>query len=106
MSLFQDHVGCQNLPLQGASQVDLISGQVSSENRSILSYPWLLYQKEVKCSAFDMGVILYSHGNKTHFHNKGCALGVILEVTVFGTQKWPLTIPSLVYWGREVGREI
>ena len=37
-----------------------------------------------------MGVILYSHGNKFHFHNKGCALGVILEVTVFGTQKWSI----------------
>ena len=37
-----------------------------------------------------MGVILYSHGNKTHFHNKGCALGVILEETVFGTQKWSI----------------
>ena len=37
-----------------------------------------------------MGVILHSHGNKTHFHNKGCALGVILEVMVFGTQKWSI----------------
>lgn len=37
-----------------------------------------------------MGVILYCHENKSHFHNKGCALGVILEVTVFGTQKWSI----------------
>ena len=38
----------------------------------------LLYQKEVKCSAFDMEMIVSSHANKTHFHRKGCALGLIL----------------------------
>ena len=32
---------------------------------------------KVKCSAFDMEMIFHFHTNKTHFHKKGCALGVI-----------------------------
>ena len=47
-----------------------------------------LYQNEVKCSAFDMEMNVHSHANKTHFHKKGCALGLILKVKVFGTRKW------------------
>ena len=34
----------------------------------------------------------FSHANKTHFHNKGFALGLILKVRVFGTRKWPINI--------------
>ena len=49
-----------------------------------------LYQNEVKCSTFDMEVIFHSHANKTHFHKKGCALGLIVKVRVFGTRKWPI----------------
>ena len=51
--------------------------------------PGPLHQNEVKCSAFDMEMIFHSHANKTHFHKKGCALGLILKVRVFGTRKWP-----------------
>ena len=32
--------------------------------------------------AFDMEMIFHSHTNKTHFHRKGCALGLILKVRV------------------------
>ena len=32
------------------------------------SSPGFPYQNEVKCSAFDMKMILHSHANKTHFH--------------------------------------
>ena len=32
----------------------------------------------------------HSHANKTHFHKKGCALGLILKVRVFGSWKWPI----------------
>ena len=39
-----------------------------------------LYQNKVKCSAFDMEMIFHSHANKTHFHKKGCALGLSLKV--------------------------
>ena len=45
-----------------------------------------LYQNEVKCSAFDMEMIVSSHASKTHFHKKGCGLGLILNVRVFGTR--------------------
>ena len=37
-----------------------------------------------------MKMIFHSHANKTHFHKKGCALGLILKVRVFGTWKWPI----------------
>ena len=37
-----------------------------------------------------MEIILHFHANKTHFHKKGCALGLILKVNVLGTQKWPI----------------
>ena len=45
--------------------------------------PGPLCQNGVKCSAFDMEMIFNSHANKTHFHKKGCALGLILKVRVF-----------------------
>ena len=44
---------------------------------------------KVKCSAFDMEMIFHFHANKTHFQKKGCGLGLILKVRVFGTRKWP-----------------
>ena len=62
----------------------------SFTNMPFLSYPGPLYQNEVKCSTFDMKIIFHSHANKTHFHKKGCALGLILKVKVFGTRKWPI----------------
>ena len=31
-------------------------------------------------------MIFHSHANTTHFHNKGCALGLTLKVRVFGTR--------------------
>ena len=37
-----------------------------------------------------MEMIFHSHANKTHFHKKGCALGFILKVRVFGSGKWPI----------------
>ena len=68
-------------------------------NRPFPSSPGPRYQNEVKCSAFDMEMILYSHANKTHFHKKDCALGLILKVRVFGTRKWPIKLESQ-HWGR------
>ena len=32
-------------------------------------------------------MIFHSHANKTHLHKKGCALGLIFKVRVFGTRK-------------------
>ena len=56
------------------------------------SSPGPLYQNEVKCSAFDMGMIFHSRANTTHFHKKGCALGLILKMRGFSTRKWPITV--------------
>ena len=36
-------------------------------------------------------MIFHSHANKTHFHKKGCVLGLILKVRIFGTRNWPIT---------------
>ena len=41
-------------------------------------------------SAFDMEMFFHSLANKTHFHKKGCALGLFFKVRVFGTRKWPI----------------
>ena len=60
------------------------------KNRPFSSVLGPLYQNEIKCLAFDMKIIFHSHTNKTHFHKKGCALGLILKVKVLGTQKWPI----------------
>ena len=35
-------------------------------------------------------MIFYYHANKTNFHKKGFALGLVLRVRVFGTSKWPI----------------
>ena len=35
-------------------------------------------------------MIFYSYANKSHYHKKGCALGLISNVRVFGTRKWPI----------------
>ena len=47
-------------------------------------------QGEAKCEAIDMKMIFNYDANKTHFHNKGFALSLVLKVRVFGTQKWPI----------------
>ena len=58
-------------------------------NRPFPSSPGPLYQNEVKCSAFDLKMIFHSHANKTYFHERGCAFGLILKVRIIGTRKWP-----------------
>ena len=48
-------------------------------NKPFPRSPGPLYQNEVKCSAFDMEMIFHSRTNKTHFHDKGSALGLESE---------------------------
>ena len=38
------------------------------------------FQSETKCEAIDMKMIFNYHANKTHFHNKGLALSLVLKV--------------------------
>ena len=39
--------------------------------------------------------LLWNHANKPHFHKKGCALGLVLKVKVFGSRKWLICCPGL-----------
>ena len=41
-------------------------------------------------------MIFHSHANKTHFYKKGCALGIILKMRVFGTRKWPIIFKEVL----------
>ena len=67
-------------------------------NKPFPTSPGPLYQNEVKCSAFDVQeMIFHSHANKTHIHKKGCALGLILKVGVFGTRKLPILVIDRLY---------
>ena len=50
------------------------------------------FQNEAKCEAIDMKMIFNYYANKTHFHNKGFALSLVLKVRFFGTRKWPIEI--------------
>ena len=58
-----------------------------TNNTPFPSFPGPLYQNEVKCSASDVEMIFHSHANKTHFHNKGCVLTLILKERVFWNSK-------------------
>lgn len=37
-------------------------------------------------------MIFYYHSNKSYFHKKGFAIGLVLSVKVFGTRKWPIVL--------------
>ena len=66
-------------------------------NKPFPSSPGPLYQNEVRCSTFDMEIIFHFYANKTHFQKKGCALGLIFKVRVFGTRKWPILVIDSLY---------
>ena len=70
-----------------------------SRNRRFPNSPGPLHQNDVKCSAFDMQMIFHSHAN---FHKKGCALGLILKVRVFGPRNWKWPIASGIDTGDEL----
>ena len=39
-----------------------------------------------------MKMIFNYDANKTHFHNKGFALSLVLKMRFFGTRKWPIIL--------------
>ena len=60
-------------------------------NRPFASSKKSHFQSEAKCEAIDMKMIFNNYdANKTHFHNKGFALSLVLKVGFFGTRKWPI----------------
>ena len=73
-------------------------------SRPFPSSPGPLCQNEVKYSAFDVEMIFHLHANITHFHVKGCTLGLILKVRVCGTQKWAkyINIGLYKFWGCKI----
>ena len=62
----------------------------SPPNRPFPSSKKSHLQSEAKCEAIDMKMIFNYDANKTHFHNKGFALNLVLKVSFFGTRKWPI----------------
>jgi len=61
---------------------------IRSSNRPFPSSKKSHLQSEAKCEAIDMKMILNYDANKTHFHNKGFALSLVLKVRFFGIRKW------------------
>ena len=64
------------------------------DNRPFPSSKKSHFQSEAKCEAIDMKMIFNYDANKTHFHNKGFALNLVLKVRFFGTRKWPIGMPN------------
>ena len=58
-----------------------------SQNRPFPSSKKSYFQSEAKCEAIDMKMIFNCDENKTHFHNKGFALSLVLKVRFFGTRE-------------------
>ena len=63
----------------------------NKNDRLFPSSPGPLYQKEVRCSTFDVEMIFHSHANKTHFHMKGCAPNLVLIQRPGRTRKRPIS---------------
>ena len=66
------------------------------ENRPFPSSKKSHFQSEAKYEVIDMKMIFNCDANKTHFHNKGFALSLVLNVRYFGTRKWPIDLGH--YW--------
>ena len=73
---------------------------------AISEFPGPLFQNEVTCSAFDMKTIFYSHANKTHFHKKACALGLILKVRVLGAREWSIVLKEFSCTKKENAKKV
>ena len=52
----------------------------SEGNSPLLSCLKPLFRSKAKGEAIDMEITFYSHANKTHFQNKGFALGLVLKL--------------------------
>ena len=55
-----------------------------------------LFQSETMYEAIDMKMIIYSHANKTHFHNKGFTLSFVLKNESFWNSELSYFARSLV----------
>ena len=63
-------------------------------------YIWILEFDDVTCirsighfrDAASLCFKTRPSANKTNFHKKGFALGLVLRAKVFGTRKWPISL--------------
>ena len=63
---------------------------IYSRNRPFSSSKKFHFQNEAKCETFVVEMSFICIIIKTHFHNKGFALSLVLKVKLFGTRKWPI----------------
>ena len=67
-----------------------------SDNRQFPSSKKSHFQSDAKCETF-VGKMSFNYdANKTHYHNKGFALSLVLKVGFFGTRKWPICVNGFV----------
>ena len=61
-------------------------------NRPFPSAPVPLFQNESKCETYENEFCMpfHFHGNQSHFHKNGFALGLALKQRHKGTRKWPI----------------
>ena len=64
-------------------------------NRPFPSSKKFHFENEAKCETFVVGMSFNYDANKTHFHNKGFALSLVLKVKLFGTRKWPICLAQI-----------
>ena len=55
-------------------------GAKATTNRPFPSSKKSHFQNEAKCEAIDMEITFNYYANKTHFHNKGFALSLVLKL--------------------------
>ena len=60
-------------------------------NRPFPSSKKFHFQNEAKCETFVVEMSSICIIIKTHFHNKGFALSLVLKVKLVGTRKWPIS---------------
>ena len=64
------------------------------------------FQSEAKCEAIDMKMSLNYDANKTHFHNKGFALSLVLKVRILELGKGLLCRHGrIIYYSSKQDRE-
>ena len=64
--------------------------EIERRNRPLPSSKKFHFQNEAKCETFVVEMSFNYDANKTHFHNKGFALSLVLKVKLFGPRKWPI----------------
>ena len=52
-----------------------------------------------------MKMIFNYDANKTHFHNKGFALSLVLKVRFFRTRKWPIDTKVSILWVQTTSKQ-